>query len=467
MRVLLVAHNYPPAHTAGVEQHTAQVARELVRRGVAVDVFCAEKDIARSDGQLVEREHEGVRVFEFTNNLAYESFRQTWRFPAALETFARVLERLRPDVVHFQHLMYLSSECLAAARAQAACVFTLHDYWLQCARFGQRLHPDGSHCAKIDLARCGECMASFKFRQGAMERVAGRWIADVRESFGVDLSASAKKAARKLGLVRSGAGAPDAGRAAALSEDLREREATLREAVLRDVQRLIAPSRFLLERMVEWGIPRERLELVRMGAEVDRFAAFPRARAAGAGEGPLRVVFLGTFAPHKAPLLLAQAWGELPPALRQNATLEFFGSGAHYPDYVDELRSAAAAVGARVEGVLARDGVARTMTSADLLVMPSVWWENAPLVLIEAVEARTPILVSELGGMAEYVHERPCGATFRAGDRADLAAKLGELLADRARLRGFYAGAAPAPTMADNVERMRAIYAEALASRGR
>jgi glycosyltransferase involved in cell wall biosynthesis len=99
--------------------------------------------------------------------------------------------------------------------------------------------------------------------------------------------------------------------------------------------------------------------------------------------------------------------------------------------------------------------------------MPSVWWENAPLVLIEAVEARTPILVSELGGMAEYVHERPCGATFRAGDRADLAAKLGDLLADRARLRSFYSGAAPAPTMADNVERMRAIYVEALASRGR
>jgi hypothetical protein len=41
------------------------------------------------------------------------------------------------------------------------------------------------------------------------------------------------------------------------------------------------------------------------------------------------------------------------------------------------------------------------------------------------------------------------------------------LLADRARLRSFYSGAAPAPTMADNVERMRAIYVEALASRGR
>jgi len=466
MRVLLVAHNYPPAHTAGVEQHTAQVARELVRRGVEVHVFCADKDIARGDGQLVEREHEGVRVFEFTNNLGYESFRQTWNFQPALDVFARVLERLSPEVVHFQHLMYLSSGCLAAARTRAACVFTLHDYWLQCARFGQRLHPDGSHCATIDLVRCGECMASFKFRQSAAERVAGRWIAEVRDSFGLDLSRTAKNAARKLGLARGGAGSPDPARAATLTVDLRERDTTLREAVLRDVQRLIAPSRFLFERMVEWGIPRERLELLRMGAEVDRFAAFPRTRAAGAGDAPLRVVFLGTFAPHKAPLLLAQAWGDLAPALRENASLEFFGSGAHYPDYVEALRNAAAAVGARVEGVLTRDGVARTMTSADLLVMPSVWWENAPLVLIEAVEARTPILVSELGGMAEYVHERPCGATFRAGDRADLALKLAELLADRARLRSFYRDAAPAPTMADNVERMQAIYVEALAARG-
>jgi glycosyltransferase involved in cell wall biosynthesis len=466
MRILLVAHNYPPAHTAGVEQHTAQVARELVRRGREVSVFCAEKDVSRAPGTLVERVHEGVRVTEFTNNLTYSDFRETWDFHAAESVFAEHLAREKPDVVHFQHLMYLSAGCVeAVARADAACVFTLHDYWLHCPRFGQRLHPDGSVCAKIEFARCGECMANFKFRQSALERSGGRWIAGLKETLGVDVSQIAKRTARRLGLAQPQDVAPAPERAAAMARELVARDEELRTRVLGGVQRLIAPSRFLLERMVEWGLPRGALELMRMGAEVDRFAAHPRPRAAGGGSGPLRVVFLGTFAPHKAPHLIVEAWRSLPSDLRAAAQLELFGSGAHYPDYVAALRRAADEAGVSVRAVLSRDGVASTLTSADLLVMPSVWWENAPLVLIEAVEARTPILVSDLGGMAEFVHERPCGATFEPGNSADLSRALAELLGDRARLAQFYASGPKAPTMADNVARMEQIYAEAVGER--
>lgn len=466
MRILLVAHNYPPAHSAGVEQHTAQVARELLRRGHDVRVFCAEKDVARADGALVEREHEGVRVSEFTNNLAYDDFAQTWMLPAAQRAFERVLASHAPQVVHFQHLMHLSSGCIeAASRAGAATVFTLHDYWLQCPRFGQRLHPDGSNCAVIEFTRCGECMAGFKFRQSALERSAGRWIAGVKDLTGVDVSAAAKAAARRFGLAQQAGAAPDPESVARLASQLAQRDRTLRQQVLEGVGRFIAPSRFLLERMREWGIPPERMELLRMGAEADRFAAHPRAHPAGAGAGRLRVVFLGTFAPHKAPHLVLEAWERLPQAVRDAAQLELYGSGQHYPDYVDALRVTAARVGARVAPVLSRDGVAQTLTSADLLVMPSIWWENAPLVLIEAVEARTPVLVSDLGGMAEFVQERPCGATFAPGDVADLARQLARLLGDRGALGRFYSGGSRPPTMSDCVARMEQIYAEIVGER--
>lgn len=466
MRLLLVAHNYPPAHTAGVEQHTAQVARELARAGHSVEVFCAEKDIARTDGELREREHEGVRVHELINNLNYASFEQTFEFAPAERAFESVLERVRPEVVHFQHLMYLSAGCLELAAGVAPVVFTLHDYWLQCPRFGQRLHPDGSNCERIDFARCGECMANFKFRQSALERSAGRWIAQVRGATGVDLSQLAKSAARGLRLTKPAA-APDPTRGAQLAELLARRDSRLRESVLRSVQRIIAPSRFLYERVLEWGLPPARVELMRMGAESDRFAAHPRARPAGAGDGPLRVVFLGTFAPHKAPHLVVEAWRRLPAALRSTAQLELYGSGAHYPDYVRALHAAAAEAGASVGAVLSRDGVAATLSSADLLVVPSVWWENAPLVLIEAIEARTPVLVSDLGGMAEFVRERPCGEAFAPGDAGELARALERLLSDRAGLGRYYLGGPPPPTMPANVARMAQIYAEVIGERPR
>ena len=466
MRILLVSHNYPPAHTAGVEQHTAQVTRELARRGHEVSVFTAEKDISRRDGSLVDRVHDGVAVRELTNNLGYDDFDQTWDWPPARHAFEEHLERVRPEVVHFQHLMHLSVGCVeAAARRGCATIFTLHDYWLQCPRFGQRLHPDGSICERIDFERCGACLTSFKFRQGALERQVARRIADFRSLTGVDWTPMARRIVTLIARGEPKSAAPDPGQASGFARKARERSDELRARIAPHVQRFIAPSRFLRERMLEWGLPPERVELMRMGAERDRFAAHPRRRRAGEGDAPLQVLFLGTFAPHKGPMVLLDAWCALASDLRASARLALHGSGAHYPAYVEALKRGAEHAGAEVGGVLARDEIAARLSSCDLLVMPSVWWENAPLVLIEAVAARTPILVSDLGGMAEFVHERSCGATFAPGDARDLTRALSELLGDRARLASFYGDGAEAPGMAECVERMERIYREALEER--
>jgi hypothetical protein len=69
--------------------------------------------------------------------------------------------------------------------------------------------------------------------------------------------------------------------------------------------------------------------------------------------------------------------------------------------------------------------------------------------------------------MAEFVHERPCGAAFAVGDELDLARQLERLLSDRGRLTRFYQGVDAAPTMAANVARMKRIYAEVIGERAR
>ncbi|MCB9914255.1 MAG: glycosyltransferase [Planctomycetes bacterium] len=195
MRVLLVSHNYPPAHTAGTEVYTANLARGLRARGHEVVVFCAEKDVARPHLSLHVREHEGVRVLELVNNLHYASFAETWDLPAVDEVFARVLDEVRPDVVHLQHLLYLSVGVAERARAAGATVvMTLHDFWLQCARFGQRLAADGTLCDEVDVARCAACLASFRYANSALEQRLAGWIAGVKRATGVDLAGPARAA---------------------------------------------------------------------------------------------------------------------------------------------------------------------------------------------------------------------------------------------------------------------------------
>jgi glycosyltransferase involved in cell wall biosynthesis len=461
MRVLLVSHNFVPAHAAGTEIYTSELALELARRGHAVRVFAAEKDVALTNFALREREWRGIPVTEVINNLYHRAFRETWECPEIEQRFAELLDRERPELVHFQHLMYLSIGCVEqVAQRGVPVAFTLHDYWLHCARFGQRIHADRSLCERIDFARCGECLTSFKWAQTSLERTTGRVLARVRASTGLDLSAAAKGAARLVqGAPRhADAGGVDAARAAELAADVAERDRAFRERVVPRVDRFLSPSRFLRERFVEWGMPPQRIEYVPTGLDPRASGPVQRARAAGSGPGPLRVAFIGTIAPHKGVHVLLDAWSRVPALSRARATLEIIGSTRHEPEYQREIAQRAGEVGATLRGALERERVAAELAEIDLLVVPSTWWENAPLVILEARAARTPVLASNLGGMAELVGDGDAGACFRAGDADDLARSLTRFLEDPRALAEFHRRAHPAPSFAEHVARVEALY---------
>lgn len=457
VKILLVSHNFPPHGAAGTELYTAEIGERLARRGHGVHVFTSAKDIAEPDLVRRERTWRGVTVHEVFNNLYYRSFRETWDHPEVERHFGEVCDVFAPDVVHFQHLMYLSAGCLTRARATAAVVFTLHDYWLQCPRFGQRVHADGGVCHTIDYARCGTCLSSFKFTQSRMERTMGGMIAGVRRATGVNLAPIARGAAARLARVQgtgSGHGGTDAERADALAHAARTRADELRARACRDVDLFLAPSRFLREKLVrEFGLPGERVEHLRLGVDL---AA--RARPRRAGRDKLRVAFAGTLTPHKGAHVLLEAWARLAPERRARAELVIFGPGHHDPAYQVRLAALAKSAGARLGGQLAREAVAAELAGTDLLVVPSLWYENSPLVILEALAVRTPLLVSDQGGMAELVEGGRTGFHFRMGDVSDLAHKLDDLLAHPSRLARLYASPPRIPTVDEHVDELEERY---------
>jgi len=467
VKLLLVSHNFPPHTAAGTETYTAEIGERLLARGHTVEVFSSVKDIAEPDLKLRQREYRGLAVHEVVNNLYYEQFRDTWRHPGIEQRFRAVLERFQPDLVHFQHLMYLSGGCLALAHARAAVVFTLHDYWLQCPRFGQRVHADGGLCETIVPARCGTCLASFKFSQSRVQRTMGSVISRVRRATGVNLAPIARGAAARLARQTS----RDAGelrgadhdprRAAALELEVVERSTALRSAVLQHVDLFLAPSRFLRERLVrEFGLPDARVEHLPLGVDL---VSRPRPRRTRGSK--LRVAFVGTLTRMKGPHVLLEAWGRLAPERRAAAELVLFGPGHYEPAYQLRLAEQARSVGATLGGRLPRERVGEELARTDLLVVPSVWYENSPLVILEALAARTPLLVSDQGGMAELVEGGRTGFHFRMGDARELAAKLDDLLAHPERLTRLFASPPRLPSVAEHVDELERRYA-ALRTRG-
>ena len=75
--------------------------------------------------------------------------------------------------------------------------------------------------------------------------------------------------------------------------------------------------------------------------------------------------------------------------------------------------------------------VDRLMRRVDLTVIPSIWWENSPVVIQEAFRNRRPVVHSDIGGMAEKIRDGMDGWQFPVGSAPALAALLTRLSADR------------------------------------
>jgi glycosyltransferase involved in cell wall biosynthesis len=465
VKILLTSHSFPPHGNAGTETYSAELAAAFQRRGHEVHVFTSIKDISRPDLSSSERWAGRVRVHELVNNLYYRSFRETWDQPEIERIFDELLERIAPDVVHVQHLLYLSVGCVEAAhRRSIPVVYTLHDYWLQCPRFGQRVHADGGLCHTIDFKRCGTCLPSFKYAQGDLERLVGPVVAGVRTKLGLDLGPLMRGAAHKLSRAGSElAQEPDASSSARFEHEARERSAEIFARLEPCVARFFAPSRFLRERfIVDWNIAPERIEHLRYGLDLQRFRPRPRVAAS---DGRLRIGFLGSFVPLKGAHVLLEAYALLTPAERAHVELDLHGPARHQPEYQERLGRRARELGVVLGPPLDREGVAAFLARTDLLVVPSLWYENAPLVILEALASKTPLAVSNLGGMAELVEPGKSGWHFALGDARALSELLRELVSGQRKTSALYQEPVQLERMDDNVDVLERRYRELIEAR--
>ncbi|MEZ5979858.1 MAG: glycosyltransferase [Planctomycetota bacterium] len=461
MRILLVSHRSLPNHPAGTEVHTHQLAREFGRHGHDVAVFTAEKDPSRRHHSVHERRHDGVRYVELVNNLHLRSFEETYDSPAAEERFREFVRAFRPDVVHAAHLLNHSvGYAEVCERAGVPFTATLFDFWLMCPRFGQRRTPWGELCATIDLDRCVRCLASLEYRATPLERRVGGALARVRSATGLDLLPLAK---RLRGRAEEGGAAPATGEGDATGfgptrEQLERRAEVVRERLVPRVRAFVAPSRFLEREFETFGVEPAKLRFLRTGIDTAPFAGFERTR-----DRVTRVTFVGTVVRHKGPHVLVEAFERMDPDLRGDLRLAVFGPGRHAPEYAADLERRVAALGGEWGGALDREDLPGVLARTDVLVVPSLWYENAPLVILEALATRTPFVVSDLGGMRELAEESGAGFVFPPGDADALSRRLTELSQDHAQLERASLAAPPVRTIADDARDFLALLEEGLA----
>ncbi|MHC4261467.1 MAG: glycosyltransferase family 4 protein [Planctomycetota bacterium] len=413
MKILEVVHDYLPHHVGGTEIHAHQIACFLRERGHEVLVATTERDLEATEGTVRERELDGVPIREMVHQREFAHMRESWRHPIAPGVFDALLGEFQPDLVHFHHLAHWGAECVAIARKHGArVVVTLNDFHLLCVE-ATLLRPDGELCERGPEGGCTDCIA---------------------------------------GLPLPGVADDDELRAFHLSELTRERLETHRW-YLKDVPTVICPSRFLADRMIRAGVLREDQVVVKRYGYPGPTHPLRDAHSSG----PLRVGYVGGIYPSKGVHVLVEAVASLDPG---SVELDVHGILEWFPDYVERLRGASQGAAIRFQGGFEPEQIDTVMQSHDVLVVPSIWYENMPITIQEAFRNGVPVVATDLGGMAEAVRDGVDGLLFPRGDAQALASILARLAADRPELERLAAGRPAVPTVEQIGAEIEALYQE-------
>ena len=364
---------------------------------------------------------------------------------AAGRAFARVLDELKPDVVHFYHLSGLTVAALGATVERAVpAVLSFTDFWFECPTV-QLLLPDGSTCEgpRADRSNCVRHLLANRLPDLAI----GRFRVG-------DAAATAITQASRM-LRR--------GRVERAWTDLRERSPRIRH-MIEAAALVVAPTELVRSRLEGFGVAPGKLRLLRYGVPPPRGdGALRYAEGVDAGKACLRVTFAGSLNPSKGAHLLLRALATLPGL---DAEMRVFGKrvDATYAHWLDRLAGTDERV--RFEGTFADGEFEAILARTDVLVIPSLWYENAPLVLLQALANRCPVLVADVPGLVEALRVGVDGWTFKRGDADDLAARLRWIADNREQLAVVRAAEYATRTFVDYMNDLMPIY-EALTSKGR
>ena len=438
MRIIQTLHAFNEDALGGSEVYTVRLSQVLSQRHEVTIVYPVE-DLAAADITEESATVAGLPAIRLRRPPILDAS-ELYQSSALDDWFDGFLGRVKPDVIHVQHLLRLSTGWLEVARAHGIpTVMTLHDFWYLCPaivllRDDEALCPGprgGSAC--VTCLRRQREWSQFEVDAGmAVAGAPDRIRRAGAKLLGLDAFLNRQKvlsaAMTRLAISR------------ALKENL---------ALLELPCAMIAPSEFVAREYRRRGVVRQIRHLpygVPFSRPVDKTAA-----------DHLRIGFLGYVAPHKGVHIALEAVRRLP-----HARLSLSIHGHVMQPYGAELeRLTAADARIRFCGPLSQDDLPSIHADIDVLVTPSLGHESYPLVVQEALALGTPAIVSDRGGMPELIQEGVNGFIVPAGDDEALANLLGDLARNRHKVDRLSRDISKPYTTEENAKAIESVYEEA------
>jgi glycosyltransferase involved in cell wall biosynthesis len=433
MRILLAVHHLPPRYTGGAENRAIRTAAALQERGYQVKVVCVENiQNGPDDGVACEKDvlnGVAIRRLSFDLSKVPGEDRREYDNRWIRDYFDQAMRADPPDLFHL-----ISGYLITAGPLQVAqilhipTVVSLTDFWFLCPRINLLRSNGELSTVPTQAYRCVRCIQEEKRRY----RWPGRLVPGLSNSFW-KLHTSKIKA-------------------------MEQRSAFLMQS-LNSASRLISPSEFLRSMYIRAGLDPLKIEFSRQGYDYSLHQAPLRKEHSSQH---LTLAYIGQISQHKGIHLILEAFALL---RSKRISLKIYGKLDSEQRYSNSLLKQAAS-DSRIEfcGTFQPADLHELFRSIDVLVVPSLWYENSPNVILEAFAHRTPVLVTDLGGMKELVDDGLNGLLFKVGDPRDLALKIASVVELPEQLQKLREGIELPRSLDEEMDVLEGIYRGVLQS---
>lgn len=405
MKIALYVHCFFPDHYLGTETYTLALAKNLQALGhepvVVSAIFQNEKG---ADSLITHYHYQGIPVYYIDKNrIPRTGLKEIFYQPGMLQVHKSLLQELRPDIVHVTHLINHTAALVDAAHELGIpMVATFTDFFGFCLNLILEA-ADGGLCAGPNPQRtnCFACCIkdSINRASSSISIQALNTMAPINQ-----LACTVFDSVHNLPLLRQSKLSALLNDIKALPELLAKRYAWYNA--------VIAPTRFLQSAYERNGLNVAPIHKINFGVDLDRKPKHPRPSSS-----PIRFGFIGKIAPHKGTDLLVEAFCRLPSG---KSELHIYGAEGQSPAYIQAMRERSTHFPVFFRGTFPTEQMRAVLDELDFLVIPSTWYENSPLVLLYALASHTPVIVSDVDGLTEFLEPDKNGFVFARGSVDDL-----------------------------------------------
>ena len=445
MKILLISNGMPPKSWGGTQAYTAGLAVELRSRGHAVQVLCGgtweQGRFALNGVESTTYKGVPVRRLQLNWKKPPDPCRYLYDNPEVAAYLRRYLHDTPPDLVHVTSCERLSAGILREVKdAGIPLVLSLTDFWFLCPRINL-LRSDGENCSGATTPmECLECQMrgskAYEWPRSLLPAVAADQLLQKVVRF--------PQLTRQRGF-------------RGMAADMADRKALLSEA-LTWPNVCITASEFVRSVFVNAGATRP-IHVMPYGHELqwlDRYDGKTRSDV-------IRFGFVGQISKSKGVHVLLEAARMLHERRPGGFKVVIYGNLDKDEAYKRRVLAIAEGL-PEIEfaGVYRREDSAAVYASFDALAVPSLWYDF-PLVMHEAFATKTPVLATDLGGMAETVSHEVNGLLFPRGDSTALARCMERILDEEFLLPALAARTPRVRTVEEEVDELLKLYDDALA----